>query len=366
MRADDRLRPLGDRGDPGDRDGRGVGAEHRAVPADPVQLAEELALDLQALEDRLDHEVGPCTQSRSVVVVIRASAASASPARGSPLVTKRSSDFSIAGPAACQRLVGHVAQDTSWPATAATWAMPEPISPARRRPASVVSAMARRLRQRETGRVWPGSRAGSWGPGVALLVVGVLALLLRWGPSRRRSVVERRPRPGTRTSTARWCRSPPRDRHRGRDARRGWPAPGIRAKMVTTTEGPGSWSSPRRPTARAVPRLPPEDGCAVGQRSWYTACGSGSRVTSAPRRPQVLVEAGVAAVDVEHVAHPGDPLRHEPGEHQGGTGPDVAGPTGAAEAGDAVDHRVVPVDAHVGAEPGQLLANTNRASKCSR
>jgi hypothetical protein len=57
--------------------------------------------------------------------------------------------------------------------------------------------MARRLRQRETGRVRPGSELDFiWGPGIALLVVGVLALLLRWTFSHGTSVVERPARPG--------------------------------------------------------------------------------------------------------------------------------------------------------------------------
>ena len=58
MDADDRLGPLGDRRDLGDRDGRGVGAEHRAGLADLVERAEDLVLDLDPLEDRLDHDVG--------------------------------------------------------------------------------------------------------------------------------------------------------------------------------------------------------------------------------------------------------------------------------------------------------------------
>ena len=56
--AHDRLGPLGHRRDLGDRDRAGVGGQHRAVPADPVQLAEHLLLDLEALEHRLHHHVG--------------------------------------------------------------------------------------------------------------------------------------------------------------------------------------------------------------------------------------------------------------------------------------------------------------------
>jgi hypothetical protein len=57
--------------------------------------------------------------------------------------------------------------------------------------------MARRLRQSDTGVVRPGSEVDFlWGPGIALVVVGVLALLLRWAFSHGSSVVERRPRAG--------------------------------------------------------------------------------------------------------------------------------------------------------------------------
>jgi hypothetical protein len=57
--------------------------------------------------------------------------------------------------------------------------------------------MARRLRQGDTGIVRPGSELDFlWEPGIALIVVGVLALLLRWTFSHGSSVVERRPRAG--------------------------------------------------------------------------------------------------------------------------------------------------------------------------
>jgi hypothetical protein len=57
--------------------------------------------------------------------------------------------------------------------------------------------MARRLRQGDTGVVRPGSELNFiWGPGIALLVVGFLALMLRWAFSHGSSVVERQPHAG--------------------------------------------------------------------------------------------------------------------------------------------------------------------------
>ena len=57
VHADDALGP-GRRGrDLGHRERRGVGREDRVGPADPVELGEELALRLELLDDRLDHEV---------------------------------------------------------------------------------------------------------------------------------------------------------------------------------------------------------------------------------------------------------------------------------------------------------------------
>jgi hypothetical protein len=57
--------------------------------------------------------------------------------------------------------------------------------------------MAGRLRQDHTGAVWAGNEwAFLWGPGVALVVVGLLALMLRWAFSHGSSVVERPARAG--------------------------------------------------------------------------------------------------------------------------------------------------------------------------
>src|SRR5688572_19966503 len=58
MRAHNLLRTLRHRRDLGDRDGARVRAEHRLRLADPIKLPENLLLDLQLLEDRLDHDVG--------------------------------------------------------------------------------------------------------------------------------------------------------------------------------------------------------------------------------------------------------------------------------------------------------------------
>ena len=58
VHADDALRVLGRRGDLGEREAGGVGGEHGVLTDDVVELAEDVALDLQALRDGLDHEVG--------------------------------------------------------------------------------------------------------------------------------------------------------------------------------------------------------------------------------------------------------------------------------------------------------------------
>ncbi len=92
MRADDPLRPLGDGGDLGDRDGGGVRGEHRVLADQLVEGAEDLVLDVELFEDGLDHDVGVGGASRSVVVVIRPSAAPASSAESLPLATNRSKE----------------------------------------------------------------------------------------------------------------------------------------------------------------------------------------------------------------------------------------------------------------------------------
>ena len=56
--ADHRLRTPGGRRQLADRDRRGVGGQHRGVLAEPVQGGEDAVLDVEALEHRLDDEVG--------------------------------------------------------------------------------------------------------------------------------------------------------------------------------------------------------------------------------------------------------------------------------------------------------------------
>ncbi len=57
MQAEHPVRAGGGGGDPGHRECGGAGGEHRAGRADPVQLGEELPLQLQLLGDLLDHQV---------------------------------------------------------------------------------------------------------------------------------------------------------------------------------------------------------------------------------------------------------------------------------------------------------------------
>jgi hypothetical protein len=67
------------------------------------------------------------------------------------------------------------------------------------RDGSARAPLAHAAARRETGEVFWGSYSFAFGPVLALGVVGVLALLLRWAFSSGRSVVERRPtvgRPG--------------------------------------------------------------------------------------------------------------------------------------------------------------------------
>ena len=57
MDADEMLRPVGDRGEPGDRDRRRVGRKHAVGLQHRAELGEDLALDVLVLRRRLDHEI---------------------------------------------------------------------------------------------------------------------------------------------------------------------------------------------------------------------------------------------------------------------------------------------------------------------
>src|SRR5882762_3619145 len=58
MHPDDPLRPLGHLGDFGDRDRRRVGREDRAFRRQPVQVLEDVELDVRVLGHRLHHDLG--------------------------------------------------------------------------------------------------------------------------------------------------------------------------------------------------------------------------------------------------------------------------------------------------------------------
>ena len=95
-------------------------------------------------------------------------------------------------------------------------------------------------RRRDTGGV-TGSNPYSFlfGPFVALVVVGVLALLLRWAFSRGGSLVERTPRAGTSDEYGLLVPvAAPEDYASGELLRRRLEDHGVRAMLTTTSEGP--------------------------------------------------------------------------------------------------------------------------------
>ncbi len=57
MYADELLRPIGDGGEPRDRDRRGVGREHAVLAQDRTQIHEDLALDLFILGCGFENEI---------------------------------------------------------------------------------------------------------------------------------------------------------------------------------------------------------------------------------------------------------------------------------------------------------------------
>lgn len=105
----------------------------------------------------------------------------------------------------------------------------------------------------------PGSEwAFLWGPGIALLVVGVLAVLLRWTFSHGSSLVERPPRPGHEDEygalvPVAW----PGSVVEAELVRRTLIDAGIRATLARTIDGPRVMVFPEEArTARAVLRQP--------------------------------------------------------------------------------------------------------------
>ena len=241
--ADDRLGPLGHRGDLGDRDRAGVGAEHRAVPADPVQLAEDLLLDLEALERRLDDDVGRrrprpgrwssvIRAERGLGVGLLEGALGDEPATATSRWPPgpRPSASSVTS-----------RSTTSCPATAATWAMPEPISPAPTTAECVdVAVMG--------GEPNRGAAMGETGPGAGLERADHLGrwwsassrCILRWAyGGRGRSLVERRPTAGGADEYGLMVAvAAPGTFIEGEVARQRLADAGIRAQLVTTTDGP--------------------------------------------------------------------------------------------------------------------------------
>ena len=87
------------------------------------------------------------------------------------------------------------------------------------------------------------------------------------------------------------------------------------------------------------------------------------RSTCAPSPRSCSTKSGIAAVDVVHLLHLGDPVGHQPGQHQPGAGPDVGGDDrGAGQPLPAADDGVVAVDAHVAPSRTSSLTNMNRPS----
>ena len=99
-------------GDLGDRQRRGVGGEDRVLRADLVELAEQLALDAQVLEHRLDHEVGRRRDRRATSC---ATAAPITASLSAALILPRSTDLakkpSVCFSARVEACVGDVVAD---------------------------------------------------------------------------------------------------------------------------------------------------------------------------------------------------------------------------------------------------------------
>ncbi len=131
VHADHLLRPRGGGGQLGDRDRAGVGGEQGVGRAQPVEVAQDLPLDVEPLDDGLDHQVG----SRQVRQLARRSSTGpatrrAASAESFPLPTSRSSPLPICVRPRSSASATASTRITSYPLCAATWAMPCPIVPA--------------------------------------------------------------------------------------------------------------------------------------------------------------------------------------------------------------------------------------------
>ena len=141
VHADDLARPAGGDRDLGDRQGRGVGRQDGVRRADPVQLGEDLGLELHALGHGLDDQVGGSARSSSDVAKrIRSKIASRSAASSLPRL-----DRAVGGlldvPAAARRAPSSVTSTavTDRPARAKTSTMPAPMVPRPTTPTSFSS-----------------------------------------------------------------------------------------------------------------------------------------------------------------------------------------------------------------------------------
>ena len=176
------------------------------APRQPVELGEDLVLDVDPLEHRLDHQVGLGRRAevgggrdpaeRGVAVV-----------GGHRLLLDHPGERPLDAGRAARRAPRSVTSRsvTSQPATAATWAIPEPIRPApdHQHPAHDLAPRSPSGRERSQGvtprgtLVWCSPRC-RWSTGsgsdyvyipvLSRLAVALLALVLRWimRPGRRR------------------------------------------------------------------------------------------------------------------------------------------------------------------------------------
>jgi hypothetical protein len=123
------VRPVGRRGQSGDRDRRGVGGEDGFLGGQFVEIGKDALLELLVLGGRLDDKVTIRLFVEFGVTVIRPRISSRAASSSFPRSTARSSDFSIR-PNAASAVVASISwTTTSPPARAQISAIPEPINP---------------------------------------------------------------------------------------------------------------------------------------------------------------------------------------------------------------------------------------------